>query len=436
LRRYHPPELIEQKRDGRALEADELEWFLYGFLKGSIEEYQMSAMLMAIYFQGLSSAELRTMTRCIIESGRRLDFSGGLAPAADKHSTGGVGDKVSLILAPLLAEYGLRVPMMSGRGLSHSGGTLDKLDSIPGFRTGIGLDEFSAIVDEIGCAMIGQTDQVAPLDGRLYALRDVTGTVPSIPLISASIVSKKVAEGAGSLVFDVKVGCGAFMKELADARELAGVMVDLAGSLGLRTRAVLTAMDEPLGRMVGSALEVREAIDCLRGGGPSDLRMVTLELCAEAVCLAHGSSDVDTARRDLGALLDDGSALARFVRLVERQGGDPSVIDDPDRLPGAAVIRDFVAPGAGFIERVDARRIGMAAVLLGGGRMTVDDVIDPAVGFEVLCQVGQQVERGEPLVRIHAGDEEGAEQATRLLGEAVGIGPEATEPMPLILDRI
>jgi pyrimidine-nucleoside phosphorylase len=436
LRKYHPAELIELKRDGGSLDTDELEWFLDSFLNGSIGVYQMSAMLMAIYFRGLSSTELQTMTRCIIESGQRLDFSAGSAPAVDKHSTGGVGDKVSLVLAPLLAEYGLRVPMMSGRGLSHSGGTLDKLESIPGFRTGMDLDEFRSIVEEIGCAMIGQTDQVAPLDGRLYALRDVTGTVPSIPLISASIVSKKVAEGAGSLVFDVKVGRGAFMTELEDARKLAGVMVELAGSLGLRTRAVLTAMDEPLGRMVGNALEVREAIDCLRGGGPSDLRDVTVELCAEAVHLADSSLDIDVVRQDLCALLDNGSALARFARLVERQGGDPTVVDDPDSLPWAPVVSDFVAPNSGFVTHVDARMVGIAAVLLGGGRMTVDDVIDPAVGFEVLCRVGQHVERGEPLVRIHSSDEAGTRLVTKQLSEAVLVGPSPTQPMPLILDRI
>ena len=298
------------------------------------------------------------------------------------------------------------------------------------------LEEFRAIVGEIGCAMIGQTDQVAPLDGRLYALRDVTGTVPSIPLISASIVSKKVAEGAGSLVFDVKVGRGAFMTKLEDARRLAGVMVDLAGSLGLRTRAVLTAMDEPLGRMVGNALEVREAIDCLRGGGPADLRTVTIELCAEAAHLADSSLDIETVRSDLGALLDDGSALARFARLVERQGGDPTVVDNPDSLPSAPVVSDFVAPNAGFVTHVDARIVGISAVLLGGGRMTVDDVIDPGVGFEVLCSVGQHVDRGEPLIRIHASDQGAVELVTKQLSDAVLVGPSATDPMPLILDRI
>jgi len=247
-------------------------------MRGDVADYQMSAMLMAIFYRGLSPEELQTMTRCIIDSGQRLDFSAGSIPAVDKHSTGGVGDKVSLILAPLLAEFGLRVPMMSGRGLGHSGGTLDKLDAIPGFRTDIDLDEFRAIVADIGCAMIGQTKQIAPLDGRLYALRDVTATVPSIPLICASIVSKKVAEGPSSLVLDVKVGRGAFIQDQAEARSLAETMVDLAESLGLRTSALLTAMDEPLGCMVGNALEVREAVECLRGGGPDDLREVTLAL--------------------------------------------------------------------------------------------------------------------------------------------------------------
>ncbi|MFQ5529447.1 MAG: thymidine phosphorylase, partial [Gemmatimonadota bacterium] len=304
----HPAALIERKRDGGELAAGELRGFLDAFMAGNVADYQMSAMLMAVFFQGLSPAELQTMTRCIIDSGERLDFSGSSAPAVDKHSTGGVGDKVSLVLAPLLAEYGLRVPMMSGRGLGHSGGTLDKLEAIPGFRTDMQLDEFRATVDELGCAMIGQTGQITPLDGRLYALRDVTGTVESVPLISASIVSKKVAEGISGLVLDVKVGRGAFMTDEAAARDLAETMVGLAESLGLHASALLTAMDEPLGCMVGNALEVREAVECLRGDGPADLRDVTLELCTEAVMVAGESADEVSVRSELAALLDGGAA--------------------------------------------------------------------------------------------------------------------------------
>ena len=432
----HPAELIERKRDGQLLEPAELQAFLEAFMRGDVADYQMSAMLMAIFFQGLSPVELQTMTRCIIDSGQRLDFSSGSAPAVDKHSTGGVGDKVSLILAPLLAEFGLRVPMMSGRGLGHSGGTLDKLESIPGFRTDIELDEFRAIVSEIGCAMIGQTQQITPLDGRLYALRDVTATVQSIPLIAASIVSKKVAEGIGSLVLDVKVGRGAFIQDLAEARKLAETMVELAGSLGLRTSALLTAMDEPLGCMVGNALEVREAIECLRGGGPDDLREVTLALCVEAVLDSDETADASDVRSRLGGLLDSGAALDRLTRLIERQGGDPHVTEDLDLLPSAPVVRPFLAPWTGYIKVLDCRVIGMAAVQLGAGRMTVADTVDPRVGFDVCCRVGERVERDEVLVHIHARDEASATQAAQRLEAALELSELPTEAMPLIVDRV
>lgn len=405
-------------------------------MRGEVADYQMSAMLMAVFFRGLSPVELQTMTQCIIDSGQRLDFSSGSAPAVDKHSTGGVGDKVSLILAPLLAEFGLRVPMMSGRGLGHSGGTLDKLESIPGFRTDIELDEFQAIVAEIGCAMIGQTQQITPLDGRLYALRDVTATVQSIPLISASIVSKKVAEGIGSLVLDVKVGRGAFIRDLAEARKLAETMVELAGSLGLRTSALLTAMDEPLGCMVGNALEVREAVECLQGEGPDDLREITLELCIEAVLDSDETADASDVRTRLEGLLDSGAALDRLARLIERQGGDPHITEDPDLLPSAPVVQPFLAPRTGYVAALDARKVGMAAVQLGVGRMTVADSVDPGVGFDVRCRVGEHVEQGEVLVHIHARDDAAATQAAQRLAVALELSESPTEAMPLILGRI
>jgi len=432
----HPAALIERKRDGGTLDAAELQSFLEAFLRGDVADYQMSAMLMAVFFRGLNPSELQAMTRCIIDSGERLDFSEGSAPAVDKHSTGGVGDKVSLVLAPLLAEFGLRVPMMSGRGLGHTGGTLDKLESIPGFRTDFGLDEFRATVDELGCAMIGQTHQITPLDGRLYGLRDVTGTVESVPLISASIVSKKVAEGISGLVLDVKVGRGAFMPDASSARVLAETMVELAESLGLRASALLTAMDEPLGCMVGNALEVREAVECLRGAGPPDLRDVTLDLCVEAVMVGGTRGDPNAVRSELAALLDGGSALDRFARLIERQGGDPGVTDNLDLLPSAPVTRDFVAPAAGYVTLLDARQIGMGAVQLGAGRMTVDDKIDPAVGFDVRCRVGEAVERGQPLVIVHAKDDDSAAMAVDRVAAAVTLGEAPVEAMPMILGRV
>jgi len=436
LSEVHPAALIERKRDGLSLESAEWEAFLGAFMRGDVADYQMSAMLMAIYYRGLSPIELQTMTRCIIDSGQRLDFSSGSAPAVDKHSTGGVGDKVSLVLAPLLAEFGLRVPMMSGRGLGHSGGTLDKLDAIPGFRTDIDLDEFRAIVADIGCAMIGQTKQIAPLDGRLYALRDVTATVPSVPLICASIVSKKVAEGPGSLVLDVKVGSGAFIQDIAEARKLAETMVELAGSMGLRTSALLTAMDEPLGCMVGNALEVRESVECLRGAGPDDLREVTLELCTVAVMDADQAADAADVRSRLEELLDSGAALDRMARLIERQGGDPRVTEDFELLPSAPVVQSFFAPWTGYVAALDARAVGMAAVQLGAGRMTVADSVDPAVGFDVHCCVGDRVERGEALVDIHARDEASAALAVERLQAALELSASPTEAMPLILDRV
>lgn len=432
----HPAELIERKRDGNRLAPGELRAFLDAYLKDEVADYQMAALLMAVFFRGLSADELAEMTRAIIESGRRLDFGDDGPPAVDKHSTGGVGDKVSLVLAPLLAEYGLRVPMMSGRGLGHTGGTLDKLESIPGFRTDLDLDEFRLVVAELGCAMIGQTPQIAPLDGRLYALRDVTGTVQSLPLIAASIVSKKVAEGIGGLVLDVKVGRGAFMEDEASARELARTMVDLAASFGLRASALLTGMDEPLGVAVGNGLEVRETIECLRGGGPADLREVTLALCVAAVTRAGTATDEAEARRRLEALLDDGSALDRLGRLIERQGGDPRVVDQPDRLGAAPVVTDFTAPRSGWIGALDAREIGLAAVGLGAGRRALGDEIDPTVGFEVLAAVGDRVESGQALVRIHAGSAAAAEDAALRLGRALELTESEPARPPLILGRV
>jgi len=414
-----PAELIERKRDGTLLEERELREFLDGYLAGEVADYQMSAFLMAVYFRGLRESELATLTTAIVESGRRLDFRDGEAPAVDKHSTGGVGDKVSLVLSPLVATAGLRIPMMSGRGLGHTGGTLDKLESIPGFRTALDLDEFRELVAAIGCAMIGQTDEITPLDGRLYALRDVTGTVQSIPLIASSIVSKKVAEGVESLVLDVKCGRGAFMREEEAALELAETLVGLSGRMGLPATALVTGMESPLGRAVGNALEVREAIECLRGGGPADLRMVTLALAGELLVSTGRSPDPSAAREELADLLDGGAAAERFRRLVERQGGDPRVVEDPDRLPAAPVVRECEAEREGWIAGIDARRVGLAAVELGAGRARMEDRVDPAVGFEVEARPGDRVDVGRPLARVHARDGEAARRAAIRFRDAV-----------------
>ncbi len=427
--------IIEKKRDGERLSADELAAFLRAYMDGGVAEYQMSAFLMAAFIRGLDSAELSVLLREMIESGARLRFAGDGPPAVDKHSTGGVGDKVSLILAPLLAEAGLRVPMMSGRGLGHTGGTLDKLEAIPGFRVHMDLDRFRTILDEVGCAMIGQTKEIAPLDGRLYALRDVTGTVPSPPLIAASIVSKKVAEGIGALVLDVKCGRGAFMTDREQARELARQMVDLATGEGLRTSALLTGMDAPLGRTVGNALEVREAIDTLRGAGPADLREVTLALSAELLVSAGRAAEAGEAVAALGAILDSGAALERFERLIDIQGGDPRVVGDPGRLPTAPVREPFRSPGAGWLD-VHARKVGVASVALGAGRRRVEDAVDPAVGFEFHRQAGDEVSRGEPILTVHAGDAASAATAMHRLADAIRLTAAPPHPQPLILERI
>jgi len=431
-------EVIERKRDGATLGDDELADFLRGYLDGAVADYQMSAFLMAVFFRGLSGGELSVLTRAIVDSGRRLDFRvPGAPPAVDKHSTGGVGDTVSLVLSPLLAEAGVRVPMMSGRGLGHTGGTLDKLAAIPGFRTGVDLEEFGSIVEEVGCAMIGQTPEIAPLDGRLYGLRDVTGTVPSIPLIASSIVSKKVAEGIEALVLDVKCGGGAFMREEERALELARTLVGLAEAQGLRATALVTGMEAPLGRAVGNALEVREAADCVRGEGPADLEAVTLALSAEVLASAGVEEDREAAVRRLRALLSDGSAARRLERLIERQGGDPRVVQDPDLLPAAPVVEPWTAPATGHVHAVAAREIGLAAVELGAGRKKVGDPIDPAVGFEVLVRPGDRVQEGDVLARIHAASEEDAERAAGRLARAVRIEPEppAEDAEPLRWER-
>ena len=430
-----PTGIIEKKRDGGRLAADELAAFLRGYLDGGVADYQMSAFLMAAFIRGLDPGELSVLLREIIESGARLRHAEDGPPVVDKHSTGGVGDKVSLILAPLLAEAGVRVPMMSGRGLGHTGGTLDKLEAIPGFRVHVDLDRFRAILDEVGCAMIGQTRDIAPLDGRLYALRDVTGTVPSPPLIAASIISKKVAAGVGALVLDVKCGRGAFMTDRREARALARTMVDLAAAEGVRTSALVTGMDAPLGRTVGNALEVREAIDTLRGEGPADLREVTLALSAELLVSAGCAADAGAAAAKLGGILDSGDALERFRRLIEVQEGDPRVVHDSGRLPSAPVREAFRSPAAGWLD-VHARRVGVAAVELGAGRRRVEDAVDPGVGFEFHRGAGEEVREGERLVTVHAADAASAATAARRLADATRLSPEPPATQPLIIERI
>jgi pyrimidine-nucleoside phosphorylase/thymidine phosphorylase len=398
-----PQWMIEKKRDGGALSADEIRAFVAGYTAGTIPDYQMAALAMAIFFRGMTPDETAALTDAMMRSGDTLSFAGWPRPTADKHSTGGIGDKISLVLGPLAASAGLAVPMISGRGLGLTGGTLDKLEAIPGFNTRLSPDAFRAALSRAGCAIIGQTDRLAPADRKLYALRDVTGTVPSIPLITASILSKKLAEGAASLVLDVKCGCGAFMRTPEQARALADSLLRVGRALGRTMAALITDMEQPLGRTAGNALEVREAVEVLRGGGPADVRSLTLALTARMCLLAGVATEAAAAERDLAARLDDGRALAAFRDMVAAQGGDIRVADDPGAvLPTAAVMESLPAPADGWVAGVDAEIIGRVVLQLGAGRRRSDDVIDPAAGVDCLVQCGDRVRRGEPLMRLHA----------------------------------
>ena len=432
-----PSRVIEKKRDGHELDAEDLEAFLRAYLRDELSHYQMSAFLMAVLFQGLSPGELDCLVDVMLHSGEVLDLDHLPGPKLDKHSTGGVGDKVSLILAPLAAELGLLVPMMSGRGLGHSGGTLDKLEAVPGFRTDVSLAEFADILQTVGCAMIGQTAEIAPLDKRLYELRSVTGTVPAIPLISASIMSKKLAEGLDGLVLDVKAGSGAFLPDLEDTLELARTMVDIGESRGTPTVALVTAMDRPLGGAIGNALEVGEAVECLRGEGPSELRDVVVALTGEMLVLGGVASDVDEAVGRCREAMASGAALERFGRLVTAHGGDAAIIDHPDRLPRAPVRVEVRAERGGVVQEVSPRPLGHAVVEMGGGRRALGDAIDPRVGFVVSTRPGDQLAIGGLLGEVHAADAASAEMAVQVLRASVRIGPEADPPaLPLISHRV
>jgi pyrimidine-nucleoside phosphorylase len=429
------PSLIQHKRDGHPLQPSEWRQLIRDYTAGAVPDYQMSALLMAVVWRGLTPDELAALTDAMLESGDRLSFDGFDRPRADKHSTGGIGDKVSLLLAPMVASCGVAVPMMSGRGLGHTGGTLDKLESIPGFRTALTLREAKAQVERIGCAMLGQTPEIAPADKRLYALRDVTGTVESIPLISASIMSKKLAEGLNGLVLDVKTGSGAFLPDQAQALELAETMIGLGQARGCPTVALLTAMDRPLGRACGNALEVEEAIEGLRGAGPADLMEVTYALGGEMLLLVGAAKDRAEARKRLEESVTSGRALETLGSIIEAQGGNPAVVDDPDLLPQAGEVEVFRAPRDGVVFRIDPRRIGRAILELGGGRRTIEDEIDPAVGFVIPVKPGDRVTAGEPLASIFAGNREGIELGLAALREAVVIG-ESGALTPLITHRV
>jgi len=428
--------LIERKRDGEELSPAQWRAALAGYLAGEVPDYQMSALLMAVVWRGLSPEELGTVTAAMLDSGERLRFDGFALPRVDKHSTGGVGDKVSLVLGPLVASCGAAVPMMSGRGLGHTGGTVDKLESIPGFRTGLSLAEAEAQVRKIGCALFAQTAEVAPADRRLYALRDVTGTVPSIPLIAASIMSKKLAEGLNGLVLDVKAGSGAFMTDATRAAELARTMVGLGEAHGLPTVALVTAMDRPLGRAVGNALEVEEALATLTGEGPPDLLEITLALGVEMLLLANVVATRNEARGRLVEALESGRALEKFAQVIEAQGGNPALVEDPAILPQADAVEIFAAPATGVVTRVDPHPIGEAVVAMGGGRRRLEDIVDPTVGFVITVKPGDRVTARQPIASVFARDADGIATGMEALGRAVVIGERDGEALPLVIERI
>jgi pyrimidine-nucleoside phosphorylase len=429
------PSLIQHKRDGGSLQPAEWTELIESYTAGRVPDYQMSALLMAVVWRGLTAEELAALTDAMLQSGDQLRFDGFERPRADKHSTGGIGDKVSLLLAPMVASCGVAVPMMSGRGLGHTGGTLDKLEAIPGFRTALTLKEAKAQVERIGCAMLGQTPEIAPADKRLYALRDVTGTVESIPLIAASIMSKKLAEGLNGLVLDVKTGSGAFLPQEAQAIELARTMIGLGQARGCPSVALLTAMDRPLGRACGNALEVEEAIDGLRGEGPVDLMEVTYALAVEMLLLVGAAADAADARRQLEESVSSGRALETLRSIIQAQGGDPRVLDDPALLPQAAEVEVFRAPRDGVVARIEPRRIGRAILELGGGRRTIEEEVDPSVGFVIPAKPGDQVKAGEPLASVFARDRNGIETGLAALAEAIVIG-EQGRLSPLITHRV
>ena len=432
-------DLIRRKRDGGELSDDEIRAFIAGTTDGSWPDYQISALLMAIVWRGLSLDETVVLTNAMVRSGERLDLSEFDAVPVDKHSTGGVGDKLSLVIAPLVAACGGLVPMMSGRGLGHTGGTLDKLESIPGFRTSLSLPEMRAALRKTRCVLIGQTAEIAPADRKLYALRDVTGTVESIPLICGSILCKKIAEGIGGLVLDVKVGAGAFMKTIDDARRLATWLVEIAERNGVRTEAILTVMDSPLGRAVGNANEVIESIETLKGNGPRDIEELSVLLAARMLVLAGLAPDEGSAVTHVRSALSSGKGVEAFAAIIEQQGGDPKVVDDYRRMPKAAAEDLLTAPAEGTVIAMQAELVGRAAVALGAGRDRAEAGVDAAAGIDILAPVGTAVRRGDPVFRLSCSDASRRPAAKALLAEAIAIGePPAgvVTSSSLVIDRI
>jgi pyrimidine-nucleoside phosphorylase len=427
---------IIRKRDSHALSRAEIDAFVSGVTLGTIPDYQVSSLLMAIVIRGMNDEETAWLTDAMVRSGDRVDLSDIDGIKVGKHSTGGVGDKVSLVLAPLVASCGVPVPKMSGRGLGHTGGTLDKLESIPGLRVHLSVGEFKRVLGEVGTSIIGQTASLAPADKKLYALRDVTGTIGSIPLISGSIMSKKLAEGGNALVLDVKCGNGAFMKDAAQARALAESMVAIGNHAGVRTEAFITNMDVPLGRAVGNALELIEALETLRGGGPEDLRGIVLRLGARMLVLGGVEADAGRALARVDEALTSGRGLRTFERMIERQGGNPRVVEDDALLPAAPGRQHCLAPRSGFITAMGAEAIGRATNMLGAGRARVSDPVDHAVGAVALVKPGDEVREGDPVLVLHHRDGAGLDEALALCAETVMIGDEPPAPGATVLDEI
>ncbi len=429
-------DIIRKKRDGHALDPAELAAMVNGIASGEVADYQWSALLMAIVWRGMDAAETAALTDAMIRSGTIVDLSTIPGRKVDKHSTGGVGDKTSLILAPIAAAAGVPVPMVSGRGLGHTGGTLDKLESIPGFRVDLDLGRYREVLAACNLVMIGQTAEIAPADKYLYAMRDATATVESIPLIAASIMSKKLAEGIDGLVLDVKTGNGAFMERLDDSRALAIAMCDIGAGLGKSIVALITRMGQPLGRAAGNAVEVAECLECLRGAGPADLVDLSLELAAEMVVLGGLAGSLDDAREICKRTIADGSALATFARLIEAQGGDPRVVEDPNLLPAARSTVILESGRDGYVRSLAARPVGHATMLLGAGRTRMDSPIDHAVGIILHKKEGDSVARGEPLCTVLVNDETRLAEALSVIREAYDISDAPAVAQPLIVERI
>lgn len=432
-----PQDLIIKKRDNGVLSQEEIEAFVEGVVSGKMKKYQASALLMAIVLNGMDKQETAHLTRAMLESGEVFNRSQEDRPQVDKHSTGGVGDKVSLILGPLAVACGLTVPMISGRGLGHTGGTLDKLESIPGFRTDLSSKAFGKQLDKIHIALAGQTESMVPADRILYGLRDVTGTVESIPLISSSIMSKKLAEGLEGLVLDVKVGAGAFMKTPARARALAESLVSIGNQMGVKTRALITRMDQPLGQAVGNAVEVEECILCLKGEGPDDLMKLVFDLTGEMLLVGGVHKRLRDAKDALRKAITQGAALEVFARVIKAQGGDPKVIDDPSRLPRAKFKREVLWEGqTGFVQKVDAMKVARLTLEMGAGRKNTGSAIDPAAGISGLVKVGGHLEPGQPIGVLHDSKNKKTRDREAALRAAVQIGSDKPKTQPLVMERL